>query len=214
MGGFVLPFAEMNGCTTQPWDFQVEGVTSISADLHKLGYAPKGASVILHRSRELRKYQTFDFDGWLAGRYITPNMQGTRSGLPMAAAWAVMQYLGIDGYRRLVNTTLETADSIRAGIRAIEGLRVLGDPVHHLLAMSTEPTGEDETRRIDIFALGEALANLGWHLDRQGPPPSLHMTVSAGNAKVVDEFLTDLSAVAEQVRGVTAGEAGQYATLE
>ncbi len=214
MGGFVLPFAEMNGCTTQPWDFQIEGVTSISADLHKLGYAPKGASVILHRSRELRKYQTFDFDGWLAGRYITPNMQGTRSGLPMAAAWAVMQYLGIDGYRRLVNTTLETADSIRAGIRAIEGLRVLGDPVHHLLAMSTEPTGEDETRRIDIFALGEALANLGWHLDRQGPPPSLHMTVSAGNAKVVDEFLTDLSAVAEQVRGVTAGEAGQYATLE
>ncbi|MDP6176743.1 MAG: aminotransferase class V-fold PLP-dependent enzyme, partial [Acidimicrobiales bacterium] len=196
MGGFVLPFAEMEGRTTQPWDFRVEGVTSISADLHKLGYAPKGVSVILHRSRELRRYQTFDFDGWLAGRYITPNMQGTRSGLPMAAAWAVLQYLGVDGYRRLVRTTLDTADTIRSGIRAIDGLRILGNPVHHLLAISAEPEIEDETRRIDLFALGEAMADRGWHLDRQGPPPSLHMTVSAGNTKAVNEFLADLSEAA------------------
>ena len=214
MGGFVLPFAEMEGRTTQPWDFRVEGVTSISADLHKLGYAPKGVSVILHRSRELRRYQTFDFDGWLAGRYITPNMQGTRSGLPMAAAWAVLQYLGVDGYRRLVRTTLDTADTIRSGIRAIDGLRILGNPVHHLLAISAEPEIEDETRRIDLLALGEAMADRGWHLDRQGPPPSLHMTVSAGNTKAVNEFLADLSEAAEQVRGGATGEATQYATLE
>ena len=214
MGGFVLPFAELEGRTTQPWDFRVEGVTSISADLHKLGYAPKGVSVILHRSRELRRYQTFDFDGWLAGRYITPNMQGTRSGLPMAAAWAVLQYLGVDGYRRLVRTTLDTADTIRSGIRAIDGLRILGNPVHHLLAISAEPEIEDETRRIDLLALGEAMADRGWHLDRQGPPPSLHMTVSAGNTKAVNEFLADLSEAAEQVRGGATGEATQYATLE
>ena len=214
MGGFVLPFAEMEGHTTQPWDFRVEGVTSISADLHKLGYAPKGVSVILHRSRELRRYQTFDFDGWLAGRYITPNMQGTRSGLPMAAAWAVLQYLGVDGYRRLVHTTLDTADTIRSGVRAIDGLRILGNPVHHLLAISTEPEMEEEARRIDLFALGEAMADRGWHLDRQGPPPSLHMTVSAGNTKAVNEFLADLSEAAEQVRGGATGEATQYATLE
>ena len=218
MGGFVLPFAEMEGHTTQPWDFRVEGVTSISADLHKLGYAPKGVSVILHRSRELRRYQTFDFDGWLAGRYITPNMQGTRSGLPMAAAWAVLQYLGVDGYRRLVRTTLDTADTIRSGIRAIDGLRILGNPVHHLLAISTEPEMEEEARRIDLFALGEAMADRGWHLDRQGPPPSLHMTVSAGNTKAVNEFLADLSEATEQVRGGATGgatgEATQYATLE
>ena len=89
MGGFVLPFAsieEPDAWASPPWDLAVEGVTSISADLHKLGYAPKGASVILHRSRRLRRYQTFDFDGWLGGRYVTPNLQGTRSGLPMAAA--------------------------------------------------------------------------------------------------------------------------------
>ena len=170
--------------------------------------------MILHRSRELRRYQTFDFDGWLAGRYITPNMQGTRSGLPMAAAWAVMQYLGVDGYRRLVRTTLETADSIRAGVRAIDGLRILGDPVHHLLAMSADPEMDDTIRRIDLFALGEAMADRGWHLDRQGPPPSLHMTVSAGNAKAVDEFLADLSQATEHVRGGPTGEVTQYATLE
>lgn len=214
MGGFVLPFAEMEGRSTQPWDFRVEGVTSISADLHKLGYAPKGVSVILHRTRRLRRYQTFDFDGWLAGRYITPNMQGTRSGLPMAAAWAVLQYLGVDGYRRLVRATLETADRIRAGVSAVDGLMVLGEPMHHLLAISADPAEQDEATRIEPFALGEAMASRDWHLDRQGPPPSLHMTVSAGNAKAVDEFVTDLTEAADEVRGGAAGETAQYATLE
>ena len=97
MGGFVLPFMEMNGESVSPWDFRVEGVTTISADLHKLGYAPKGASVILHRTKELRRYQTFVFDDWLGGFYASPAMQGSRPGLPMATAWAVMHALGIEG---------------------------------------------------------------------------------------------------------------------
>ena len=218
MGGFVLPFAEMEGRPAPLWDFRVEGVTSISADLHKLGYAPKGVSVILHRSRELRRWQTFDFDGWLGGRYVTPNLQGTRSGLPMAAAWAVFQYLGVDGYRRLVRTTLDTADRIRACVETIEGLTVLGDPVHHLLAISADPavdpTGEQADRRIDPYALGEALAARGWHLDRLGPPPSLHLTVSAGNAMAVDDFLVDLEEASDEVRGGATGAAAEYATLE
>jgi sphinganine-1-phosphate aldolase len=79
MGGFVLPFAEMLGREVPPWDFRVEGVHSISADIHKLGYAPKGVSVILHRTKELRRYQTWVFDGWLGGFYASPNLQGTRS---------------------------------------------------------------------------------------------------------------------------------------
>ena len=101
MGGFVLPFAEMLGRDVPPWDFRVDGVHSISADIHKLGYAPKGVSVILHRTKELRRFQTWVFDGWLGGLYGSPNLQGTRSGLPMAAAWAVMQHLGVDGYVEL-----------------------------------------------------------------------------------------------------------------
>jgi glutamate/tyrosine decarboxylase-like PLP-dependent enzyme len=211
MGGFVLPFAEMEGRSTPAWDFRANGVTSISADLHKLGYAPKGVSVLLHRSRDLRKYQTFEFDGWLGGRYATPNLQGTRSGLPMAAAWAVVQYLGVDGYRRLVRATLNTADRIREQVRSIDGLRVLGDPIHHLLAIATDP---DSGRPIEPFALGEDLAARGWHQDRQGPPESLHLTVSAGNAVVLDEYLSDLASAAEESRSRPSGRATNYATLE
>ena len=211
MGGFVLPFAEMDGRSAPAWDFRAAGVTSISADLHKLGYAPKGVSVLLHRNRDLRRYQTFEFDGWLGGRYVTPNLQGTRSGLPMAAAWAVVQYLGVDGYRRLVRTTLNTADRIREQVRSIDGLRVLGDPVHHLLAIAADP---DSDRPIEPFALGEALAARGWHHDRQGPPESLHLTVSAGNAAALDEYLSDLTSAAKESRGGPSGRAANYATLE
>jgi glutamate/tyrosine decarboxylase-like PLP-dependent enzyme len=200
MGGFVLPFAEMLGREVPPWDFRVDGVHSISADIHKLGYAPKGVSVVLHRTKQLRRYQTFLFDGWLGGFYGSPNLQGTRSGLPMAAAWAVMQHLGIDGYVDLTRTVLDTADRVRAGVEAIDGLRVLGDGAYHLVAMSADVEGVTP-EPIDVFALGDALAARRWYLDRQGPPDSLHMTVSNGNAAVIEEFLADLAACAAEVRG-------------
>ena len=206
MGGFVLPFMEMNGASLPPWDFRVDGVTTLSADIHKLGYSPKGASVILHRTKELRFYQTFIFDGWLGGLYASPNMLGSRSGLPMAAAWAVMHKLGIDGYRRLTQLTIDTAHRIASEVGAIGGLRVLGDPDAHLLAVAGDG--------IDVFALGDALeAKGGWHLDRQSPPDSLHMTVSAGNAKVVEEFCTDLRACAAGA-GTTEDRSTNYAALE
>ena len=212
MGGFVLPFAEMIGREVPSWDFRVDGVTSISADVHKLGYAPKGASVILHRTKELRRYQTFVFDGWLGGLYASPNLQGTRSGSPMAAAWAVMQKLGVDGYCQLTRTTLEAADRIRAGIGAIEGLTVLGEPTFHLLATAAAP---DWGNRLDIFAVGDGLRRRGWFLDRQTPPDNLHATVSAGNAPVVEEYLADLAASVAEVRGERFDDRStSYATLE
>jgi glutamate/tyrosine decarboxylase-like PLP-dependent enzyme len=212
MGGFVLPFAEMNGVAVPPWDFRVPGVTTISADIHKLGYAPKGASVILHRTKELRRYQTFSFDGWLGGMYATPNMQGSRSGAPMAAAWAVMQHLGIDGYRALTATTLEAAARMRSAIAAIDGLQVLGDSQFHLLAMTADT---QSTPPLDMFALGDALARRGWFHGRQYPPNSLHATVSAGTAARMDEYLIDLTAAVHEVRDTSAsGAAGSYATLE
>lgn len=226
MGGFVLPFAAMESPEkwgTPPWDLSVDGVTSISADLHKLGYAPKGASVLLHRSKDLRRYQTFDFQGWLGGRYVTPNLQGTRSGLPMAAAWAVVRFLGVAGYRRLVRTTLEAADKIRAGVRAIEGLEVPGDPRHHILSIASAQTrrkpDENAPSVMDVFAIGDALRIRGWHHDRQGPPDGLHLTVSAGNAPVVDQWLSDLTEAVDEIRAAT-GDAprdqanGAYSTLE
>jgi glutamate/tyrosine decarboxylase-like PLP-dependent enzyme len=212
MGGFLLPFMELNGETVPPWDFRVDGVTTVSLDIHKLGYAPKGASVVLHRSKELRRYQTFVFEDWLGGLYASPNMQGSRAGLPMATAWAVMHRLGIDGYRRLTRTTLDATRRIVAGVRSIDGLTVLGEPIAQCLAISAAPGWED---RVDVFAVNDALHARGWHLDRQKPPDSLHATVSAGNAPVVDDFLVDLRVcVEEQLDTWAADRSTNYATLE
>lgn len=212
MGGFVLPFVEMLGRDVSPWDFRVEGVSSISADIHKLGYAPKGVSVILHRTKELRAYQTFVFDGWLGGFYASPNLQGTRSGLPMAAAWAVMQHLGVDGYVGLTETVLANADAMRTGVRAVDGLTVLGDPTYHLLAMAADP---DRADPLDVFAVGDALQRRGWFHDRQTNPDNLHSTVSNSNTGVIDEYLAALAEAVEEVRGTSADDRStSYATLE
>jgi len=212
MGGFVLPFAEMLGREVAPWDFRVDGVTTISADIHKLGYAPKGVSVILHRTRELRKYQTFVFDGWLGGFYASPNMQGTRSGLPMACAWAVMSHLGIDGYLELTRQVLENADAYRAGVAEIDGIRVLGDGRFHLVALAADPAFAPE---IDVFALGDALLARGWFHDRQGPPDSLHSTISNTNTGVIGDYLADLAECVAGVVGTHADDRStNYATLE
>lgn len=213
MGGFVLPFMEQLGMDVPPWDFRVEGVTSISADIHKLGYAPKGASVILHRTKALRRYQTFVFEDWLGGFYASPNMQGTRSGLPMATAWATLHHLGHEGYRRLTATTIETARHLEAGVRAIDGLTVLGRPQAQLVTIaSAEP---DAAEAIDVFALGDALQARGWFHDRQKPPDGLHSTVSAGNAAVIDDYLADLAACVSEITGTRlADRATNYATLE
>ncbi len=212
MGGFVLPFVERLGRELPPWDFRVEGVTSISADVHKLGYAPKGVSVILHRTKELRRYQTFVFDDWLGGFYASPNLQGSRPGFPMAAAWAVMQTLGIEGYVELTRRTIENADAIRAGIAEIDGLRTLGDGGFHLVAMSQDPNADEP---VDVFALADVLEQGGWYHDRQGPPDSLHATVSNSNTGVVDDYLRDLRNAVAEVRGrCTADRSTNYATLE
>lgn len=210
MGGFVLPFAELLGRDVPPWDFRVDGVHSISADIHKLGYAPKGVSVILHRTKQLRAFQTFVFDGWLGGFYASPNLQGTRSGLPMAAAWAVMQHLGVDGYVERTGATLDAADRMRAGITAHAGIRVLGDGGLHLVAMAADPAAD-----VDVFVLGDALRRRGWFHDRQGPPDSLHSTVSYSNVAVLDDWLADLAASLAEVGSDEADDrTTNYATLE
>lgn len=213
MGGFVLPFAELLGRAVPPWDFRVPGVTSISADVHKLGYAPKGVSVILYDSSASRAYQTFVFDDWLGGFYASPNLQGTRPGAPMAMAWAVMRHLGVDGYLALTATTLATADRLRAAIGEVDGVRVLGDGQFHLIAMAGDPSAAGGP--LDVFALGDALQARGWFHDRQTPPDSLHSTVSNGNAAVVDAYIAALVESATEVRGRVADDRStNYATLE
>jgi glutamate/tyrosine decarboxylase-like PLP-dependent enzyme len=210
-GGFVLPFLEAAGLIDQPWDFRVPGVTSISADAHKYGYAPKGVSVIVHRSKDRRRDQTFVFDGWLGGAYASPGIQGARPGGPIAAAWAALQYLGVDGYVEKSKQAFEARRRLGEGIAALPGFAVLGEPDVTCLAFTSDPA--------DVFTVHEALAGRGWHLDRQGPPDSVHATCSpvhgADDAAVIEEFLTDLRAVADEVGGTaTDDRSTKYATLE
>ncbi len=210
MGGFVLPFAQRLGVDVAPWDFRVEGVTSISADVHKLGYSPKGASVIVHRTRDLRRYQTFVFDDWLGGLYASPNLLGTRPAGPIAAAWAVLHYLGEEGYLRLTRVTLDATARLLDGIRSIPQLALVGEPDAHIVCFGAADPGS-----LDVFVLGDALASKGWFFDRQTGPESLHATVSAGNAPMIERLVDDLRTLAAGAGGTRTNRRDtDYATLE
>ncbi|HEX4491372.1 MAG TPA: aminotransferase class V-fold PLP-dependent enzyme [Acidimicrobiia bacterium] len=213
MGGYVLPFMERLGYEIPPWDFRVDGVTSMSADLHKLGYTPKGASVILHRTKELRRYQTFAFTDWLGGFYASPNLAGTRPGAPMAAAWAVLQRLGVDGYLDLTRRMLDARDRMVAAVRATPGLTVLVEPEAQILGITADGAAQPG---VDVFAIGDALARLGgWYLDRQTPPDTLHATVCAANAPAIDAFAADLATAVDEVGAArTDDRSTSYSTLE
>jgi glutamate/tyrosine decarboxylase-like PLP-dependent enzyme len=189
LGGFLLPFLDRLGHLDKPWDLAVPGVTSISADLHKYGYASKGVSVILYRTRSLARLQPFVTTNWLGGLYGSPSMAGTRPGGPIAAGWAVLHHLGTDGYLRLAEDAYRAAAGIREAIEDTPGLAVRGRPDATVFAFGGDPTDG----RIDTFALGDALGDRGgWFFDRQTPPDSLHATVQAGHLAVVDDLRADL----------------------
>ncbi len=193
VGGFMLPFLRELGYPVPPFDFRVPGVTSISADAHKYGYAAKGVSVILYRDAGLRRYQFFAYTDWPGGIYASPSMAGTRPAGPIAAAWAVMHYLGRAGYLRLAQQAMQTAQRLQAAFAAIPGLFVYGEPVMTVFAVgSREP--------YEVYELADEMARRGWHLDRQHRPPSLHFTIVPAHARVVDAFLDDWHAAVAQVR--------------
>jgi glutamate/tyrosine decarboxylase-like PLP-dependent enzyme len=222
LGGFILPFLGALGHVDKQWDFTVPGVTSISADLHKYGYGSKGISVVLYRTAELARLQPFLTTNWLGGLYGSPSMAGTRPAGPIAAGWAVLQFLGEDGYLRLTEDTYRAARALRFAIEGLPGLSVRGDPDATVLAFGgdLDDAGDDldDAVSIDTFALGDALADRGgWFFDRQSPPDSLHGTVHAGHAAVMDELIADLTAVAGELAasGVRATDrATTYGTVD
>jgi len=195
LGGFMLPFLERIGCDVPAWDFRVEGVTSISADLHKYGYAIKGASVLLHRPKANLRHQVFQFSDWPGGLYGSQGFQGTKPAPPIAAAWAVMQYLGEEGYVRLARETLETARRLIDGVNATPGVHVWGEPDMTVAAIGS--------REHDVFAIGDVLNQRGWHFDRQSGPPALHLMASPRHKLVIDEFLSDLRDAVAQNAGAS-----------
>ncbi len=207
VGGFMLPFARKLGRDIPAFDFSVPGVTSMSADVHKYGWAAKGASVVLYRTRELRRHQYVVYTDWPGGLYGSPSAPGTRPGGPIAAAWAVMHYLGEEGYLRLAKKTLDTSDAILDGIRKTPELRVIGDPAMSVFAFTSDV--------IDIYALGDAMQERGWHVDRQQRPPSLHMMITPAHEQLVGEIIDYLRACVASVKGgaVAEGSAAMYGML-
>ena len=188
MGGVTSDLHGPARRTVPPWNFSVPGVTSISVDLHKYGYTAKGASVIMHRNKQLRGYQTFVTDNWLGGLYGSSGVLGTKGGGSMAAAWAVMHHLGNEGYLRVTGAARRGVPATGRGSRRHSRAHASGpSPTRHWWP-SVPPTKSE----LDIFAVADALWRRGWYVDRQGPPPSLHCTVSVVHDGKIEAFVADL----------------------
>jgi glutamate/tyrosine decarboxylase-like PLP-dependent enzyme len=201
IGGFVLPFLEMLGRPVPPWDFRVDGVTEISMDLHKYGYVPKGASVILHRDDDWFSHQVFFYDKWGSGLYGTPAIAGARTAAPIVAAWALGQYLGVEGYLEIVRDLCATTDRVRQGIEAIDELQIVGDPIGPLLALKSD--------QVDLYAVADVMDDRGWYLNRNTKPYGLHFMLSPIHGQVVGQFLDDL-AYAVAHHGPNKGKQARY----
>jgi glutamate/tyrosine decarboxylase-like PLP-dependent enzyme len=211
VGGFMLPFIEKLGHPVDSFDFRVPGVTSISADVHKYGFAAKGASVVLYRNADLRRFQFFVYQDWSGGLFASPTMTGTRPGGSIAAAWATLQAYGWDGYLAQMKQILETTRRLQNGISEIPGLVIVGKPVGPVFAFTTnEPS-------LSPFAIGDQLEARGWHVDRQQNPMCLHAMVTPNHSRVVDQYLKDLRDAVDYVRShpeaVREGQAAMYGML-
>mgnify|MGYP001825950942 FL=1 len=205
LGGLMLPFLGKLGYDIPAYDFRVPGVASISADIHKYAYTPKGISTVLYRNSELRKFQFFLYADWPGGVYGTPSMAGGRSGGILAAAWAVMNYLGQEGFLRLARDARTAAEEIMAGIQATPPLYVLGKPDATVFAFG----GHD----VNIYELSARLKGRGWHAEAQHLPASLHMTVSPIHRTIVDDFLRDLKEAVVDLPAVDAEDVSEMAAM-
>lgn len=209
LGGYMLPFLRKLGHEIPPFDFSVDGVRSLSADIHKYGYVSKGVSTVFYRNRELRQHQFFVYADWPGGVYATPSLSGARPGGAIASAWAILRYLGEEGFLRLAREAREATLGLMEGIRAIPGLHVLGDPPATVFSFGSDT--------IDVYRLAFKLKERGWHLHAQHRPPSLHMTISPCHQNIVEPFLADLREAAAELseRGPEApsGEAALYGMM-
>lgn len=207
VGGYILPFIEMTGREVPLWDFRVEGVTSISADIHKYGFAAKGASCILYRNIDYFKHQVFVNESWPGGMFASPAFLGTRPGGAYAAAWAAIQANGVEGYKALAEKTVEVSEKLKKGITEIGCFEIIGSPIASLFAYRSTDSS------VNVFALGDVMEKKGWHIDRIQRPDALHAMVTAPHDKVVEQYLEDLKEAVEIVRAhPELADSGQAAT--
>ncbi|CAL2056585.1 Aspartate aminotransferase family protein [Streptomyces murinus] len=211
IGGWFLPFLARAGLPIEPFGLSVPGVTSISVDLHKYGYAHKGASVVLYRDAELRRHQYFAYAGWPGYPVVNPTVQGTKSGGLLAQAWAVLHHLGHDGYTALARRVALAADQLLPGLRSLDGIRVLGDPAGSLIAFTVHGSAGTPDLGL-VLHLADEMRERGWYLQPQlscdGLPPNLHLTLTPATSDRVEPLLADLA------ESLTAARACEPVTVD
>lgn len=183
VGGFMLPFLKKLGHAIPDFDFSVDGVTSISADLHKYAFTAKGASVVLYRDKDLRRFQFFVSKDWPGGLFASPSVTGTRPAGSIVAAWATLKAMGEEGYLKLYRELFETANKFQKGL--IEaGFTIVGKPIGTLLAY--------ESPQANIHVIADLMEKRGWFVDRQMSPDSIHLTLTPAHAPILEKYLGDL----------------------
>lgn len=208
LGGYLLPFAVKLGYDIPKFDFSVSGVTSISADTHKYGYAPKGASVVMYNDSELRAHQYFVATDWTGGIYASPSMPGSRPGGLIAGTWAALVLMGEEGYLKCAKEILQTAKEIEAGLRQIKGIRVLGTPHMSVVSFASDEDVAVRGVKVNIYKVGESLTAAkmvdgvtrpGWNLNTLQKPSSIHICCTYMHRGLAKQFCEDVQAAVDQV---------------
>ncbi len=201
LGGFVLPWARKLGYPVPGFDFNLPGVTSISADTHKYGYAAKGTSVVLYRSPELRRYQYYTLSDWPGGLYFSPTFAGSRPGALSAACWATLVSLGEQGYMEATRKILETASALKRGLAQMPELRLIGDPLF-VIAFASDS--------LDIYRVVDAMSKRHWNLNGLHRPPAAHIAITLRHTQpgVVERLLADLKDAVAEVKTTAAEKSG------
>ena len=202
MGGFLLPYFRRLGQPVTDFDFSLPGVTSLSVDLHKYAYCPKGASLVLHRRPELRRFQLFAFTRWLGYTMINPTVQSTKSGGPLAAAWAVLHYVGDETYLDFARQKQEATRAIAEGIEQIPELSLLAPPDMTLLSFSS--------KSVNIFHIIDEMNLKGWYIQPSfsydNAPANIHLSINLSNVGKAEVFLSDLRDSVEKAKALPSGQ--------
>ncbi|KAI8821385.1 pyridoxal phosphate-dependent transferase [Fimicolochytrium jonesii] len=207
LGGFIVPFVEKAGFPLDhPCDFRVDGVTSISVDTHKYGFAPKGSSVIMYRDKSYRDYQYFVATEWTGGIYASPTIAGSRPGALIAGCWAAMVHFGESGYVKSTKEIMTSARRIREGIKNISGLKIVGNPILSVVAFQAEAP-------INTYAVADLLSRKDWHLNVLQNPPAIHIACTMLTRNSAEELLRDLDEAIMEIRRDPAAGQGAVAAI-
>ena len=193
VGGYLAPFVRQNGRDVPEFDFGLPGVSSLSADLHKFGFTPKPASTVFYRDEDKAQHHAFDFSNWPNGRFHTATITGTRPAGGVAGAWATFQFLGVEGYRAIARDLMAFVDAYKAGVEEVEGLKILGRPHLSIVAYGSDS--------LDVFRVAEFMGERGWVPGLVQKPRGIHRMMSMLHAASLDEYLADLRAAVERLRG-------------